>query len=232
VRESNKKYPAHNLKHAYLLGVLLHCSCGRKWRSRVNSYSRRSWHGDVVVRKSLSWVYYCSEPHEERVNRDCPRTIGARKADEIVWDKVCEHLKNPDVLIGAMRLHISELLQQAESALEDKERFRRELDALILERQKVITWARKGAITDDDMEYQLGALKLQELNLKRELVTYGELVELTALNNWEEAARDYFLDLKAGLESLNIAPETEEEKQEIYHFKRSIIKNACQSDND
>jgi hypothetical protein len=40
---------------------------------------------------------------------------------------------------------------------------------LILERQWVITQTRKGTISENDMEYQLGALGLQELTLKREL---------------------------------------------------------------
>ena len=142
-----------------------------------------------------------------------------------MWGKVCAAINNPDVLLGDARLHVAELLRQAETVLDDKERIQRELDVLVMERQKVITWARKRVITDEDMEYQLTALTLQEMTLKRELGAYGQIVELTALGDWEEAAREYFLDLQAGIESLNLSPKSDEERTEIYEFKRDIIKS-------
>ena len=126
-----------------------------------------------------------------------------------MWGKVCAAINNPDVLLGDARLHVAEFLQQAETVLEDKERIRRELDALVMERHKAITWARKRVITDEDMEYQLTSLTLQEMTLKRELGAYGQILELMALGDWEEAAREYFLDLQAGIESLNIAPQSD-----------------------
>ena len=74
------------------------------------------------------------------------------------------------------------------------------------------------------MEYQLTALTLQEMPLKRELATYSQVVKLTALNDWELAARGFFLDLQAGLDTLSIAPENDEEKEEVFEIKRGIIK--------
>ncbi|MFZ2097002.1 MAG: recombinase family protein [Anaerolineales bacterium] len=224
VRESNKKYPSHNLKHNYLLGGLLICSCGKKWGARANTYKRRNRHGEMVDRKSFYWTYYCREFLKERIKPDCPRSIGARKADDFVWKKVCEALNDPDVLLGNVRMHIEELRHQAETVLEDKERIKQELDSIVMERQKVITWARKGSITDEDMEYQLTALTLQEMNLKKEFATYGEVLQLTAHDDWEKVALEYFLDLRVGIESLNKNPESEEEKDEIFQLKRKIIK--------
>jgi len=224
VRANNKNYPSHNLRHDYLIGGLLYCSCNRKWNTRTNSYTRRNRKGDKVERKSLYGVYYCTEIYKETIHPDCPRSIGAKKADAIVWEKVSQALNDPEVLLGNIRLHIVELRQKAETVLEDKERIQQEMDSLVMERQKIITWARKGTITDEDMEYQLTALTLQEMNLKKELATYGEILQLTALDNWEPIAREYLLDLRAGIESLNNEPESEEEKAEIYQFKRKIIK--------
>jgi site-specific DNA recombinase len=224
MREANKTYPAHNLKHDYLLGGLLYCGCNRKWGARTNSYTRKNRKGKKVPRVSLYWVYYCPETHKELINPKCPRTIGAKKADYIVWEKVSEALNDPEVLLGNIRLHIAELRQQAESVLDDKEKIQQEIDALVMERQRVITWARKGTITDEDMEYQLTALTLQEMNLKKELASYGEVIEFSKLNNWEETVKEYFLDLRAGLASLNNVPENEAEKDEIFQFKRNIIK--------
>jgi site-specific DNA recombinase len=223
-RKANKTYPSHNLKHDYLLGGLLYCSCNRKWGARTNSYTRKNRKGEKIPRISLYWNYFCPETHKELINPKCPRTIGAKKADSMVWERVNKALNDPEVLLGNIRLHIEEMRQQAESVLDDKEKIQQEIDALIMERQRVITWARKGAITDADMEYQLTTLTLQEMNLKKELASYGEVIEFSKLDNWEETAKEYFLDLCAGLASLNCIPETEEDKDEIFQFKRNIIK--------
>jgi site-specific DNA recombinase len=223
-RQENKTYPVRNVKHNYLIGGLLYCSCNRRWGARVNKYTRKNRKGITVERKSFYWIYFCPEGHKEMVHPDCPRSIGAKKADNYVWEKVSEALSDPDVLLGNIKMHIAELLQQAVTVLDDKERIQKELDSIIMERQKIITWARKGTITDEDMEYQLGALTLQEMDLKHELATYGEIVQLTELNDWEKIAREYFLDLRAGIASLNKAPENEQEEDEIYQFKRKIIK--------
>lgn len=224
VREANKKYPAHNLKHDYLIGGLVYCSCNRKWGARPGSYTRKNRRGVKENRKVLFWRYYCTEVHKERISPDCPRSIGARKADTIVWEKVSEALSDPEVLLGNVRMHIAELRHQAETVLDDKERIQQELDSLVMQRQKIITWARKGAITDEDMEYQLTALTLQEMTLKHELATFSEIVQLTAFDEWEKVALDHFLDLRTGIESLNSNPQSEEEKDEIFQFKRNIIK--------
>jgi site-specific DNA recombinase len=224
VREANKNYPAHNVKHDYLLGGLLYCSCGRKWGARVGSYTRRNRHNKSVLRKSFYWTYFCTEPHKERISPECARTIGAIKADMIVWEKVCNAINNPEVILGDARLQVAQLRQQAETIVDDQERIQNTLDALVMERQKIITWARKGSITDEDMEYQLGALTLQEMALKKELAAFSEINDLAALDDWERAAEEFFLDLQVGIEWLNSIPQGEEDKDEIYQFKRDIIK--------
>lgn len=119
---------------------------------------------------------------------------------------------------------MAKLQQQAETVHDDSERFQLELDSLVMERQKIITWARKGTITDEDLEYQLTALTLQEMNVKKELANCSHTVELAALKDWEVAAKEYFYDLRAGIQSLNITPESDEEQKEIFDFKQNIIK--------
>jgi hypothetical protein len=224
IRANNKTYPAHNIKHGYLIGGLLYCSCNHKWGARANSYTRRNRKGESVGHKSLYWTYYCTETHKEMIRPDCSRPIAAKKADAIVWEKVSEALNDPAVLLGNIKMHIAELRQQAETGLGDKERIQQELDSLVMERQKIFTWARKGSITDEDMEYQLTTLTLQEMNIKKELANYGEVLQLIDLDNWEQIALEYFLDLRAGIELLNKNPKSEEEKDEIFQFKRKIIK--------
>jgi hypothetical protein len=150
--------------------------------------------------------------------------MGAIKADDIVWKKVCDAIRDPERILGAAHVHVEKLRAQATTILEDQDRIMRDLDALVMERQRVITWARKGSITDEDMEYQLSALTLQEMALKRELATYSEATRLAGLDNWEEAVREYLLDKQAGMETLEVEPEDEEEKKEIFKVKRQLVK--------
>jgi hypothetical protein len=56
---------------------------------------------------------------------------------------------------------------------------------LATERQSVITQARKGTITEADMECQLGMLTGQEVGLRQDLAELSEIVNLTALGDWE-----------------------------------------------
>ena len=223
VRESNKIHPSHNIKRDYLIGGMLYCSCGYKWAARTNSYTRKNRRQEKVDRKSLYGTYFCKQIHKDHVHPDCPRTIGSKKADTLVWEKVCDVIAKPEVLLAEARRHVEELKYQADTVLAESERLQKELDSLTLERQWVITQARKGKITDEDMDYQLGAITLQELNLKREMVAYGEITNLSSLSNWEEKAEEYFLDLQMGLESLNTAPQTEEERCEVFEIKRKIV---------
>ena len=98
---------------------------------------------------------------------DCPRTIGHFNLDDHVWEKVVENLHNSTALIDATRLFINTLHRKAETNLDEKGNIQKQLDAIAMERQWVITQARKGKITDEDMDQQLGALSIQELDLKQ-----------------------------------------------------------------
>lgn len=223
VREANKKHPAHNIKRDYLIGGLVYCECGRKWGARSLSSWRKNSKGERILRKKRSGCYYCPELHKERIHPDCPRTIGANKADEHVWAKVCEVLSVPDVLILEAQRHVDNFRQQAATIQAERERLRGDMDALLMERQWVITQARKGTITAQDMEHQLSALTFQELSLKRKAMNIGEMAALSAFDGWEDAARAYLAILSDGLAELDANPETDEERRELFAMKRDIV---------
>lgn len=87
----------------------------------------------------------------------------------------------------------------------------------------MITQARKGAISDGDMEYQLGTITLQELSLKRDLASVGQVVNVHLLGDWQAKVKEYLADLQTGLESLNAAPQSDDERQEIFALKKEIV---------
>ena len=95
----------------------------------------------------------------------------------------------------------------------DGKRIKKELEVIATEQQSTIIQARKCAITATDLEYQLGALTMQEISLKHELSSLGQATSINTLNNWEASANEYLADLQASIEALNIAvPQTEEER--------------------
>ena len=55
------------------------------------------------------------------------------------------------------------------------------------------------------------------------LATACEIVHPSALDNWESVAREHLGDLQVGLETLNAAPQTEEERRETFQAKRKTV---------
>jgi hypothetical protein len=71
---------------------------------------------------------------------------------------------------------------------------------------------------------QLGALIMQEISLKHDLSLLGQAISINALNNWEACVNEYLTDLQSGIEeSNNAAPQTEEERQEIFRLKKRVV---------
>ena len=89
----------------------------------------------------------------------------------------------------------------ADSLGSEQERIQNELDALTLERQWVITQAHRAAISESDMDYQLGALTLQEISLKREFASieqaeYGAVSVQVISYRLLEADHQYVMNKK------------------------------------
>lgn len=222
VREANINHPARHIKQNYLIGGLLYCACDRKWGARTIPAMRRNQDGQWVKTGEYG-RYYCRQEHEEYISPDCPRTISSVKADSIAWGKVCEAINKPEILLAQARKMVAELQDNAETLDAEQDRIQNELDTLTMERQWIITQARKGAITESDMDYQLGAIALQELSLKREYADIGQAVNIYALGDWETRVVEYLADLQAGLDSLNVIPQNDEERLEIFEFKKQTV---------
>jgi FtsZ-binding cell division protein ZapB len=99
--------------------------------------------------------------HRDLVSPDCPRHIGAKKADTQAWEKICQAVDKPEYLLGQARNLVEELRSNSANLHEEQTRIQNELEALMTERQWVITQARKGAFTTADMEQQLDTLTIK-----------------------------------------------------------------------
>jgi hypothetical protein len=51
---------------------------------------------------------------------------------------------------------------------------------------------------------------------------------LQALDRWEDHARQYFADMQKGLEKLNAAPQTEEERREQFVIRRTTVNHLVE----
>ncbi len=87
----------------------------------------------------------------------------------------------------------------------------------------MITQARKGRITADDMDEQLGALSMEESYTKQERSNLNTMFAAERLETWEAAVLDYLEDLRAGFASLSDQPETDEEKKKLFAMKRRAV---------
>ena len=222
VREANINYPARHIKQNYLIGGLLYCACGRKWGARSETSKRRNRAGEWVDRP-VHGRYYCRQVHEDHISPDCPRQIGTTRADQVVWEKVCRAIDQPEILLAEACHWVEELQTNSQSFELEYERLQNELEALIQERQWVITQARKGGISESDMDYQLSALTLQELSLKQGLASVEQAVNIQLLEDWEDRVREYLADLQVGIASLNYDPQGAEDEQEIFEIKRQTV---------
>jgi site-specific DNA recombinase len=226
VRQANKKHKANHMNRDYLLLGKLYCACNRKWQARTNSYTRKNRNGDKVPRKTLYGAYYCPQEHKENIHPDCPRTIGVAKADDLLWKKIYDTLSNPEVLISAAKRFINEKREMHGDRLRELEKLQKDLDANDLERQYIITLARKKLIKETDLEKQLAALDATEVEIRRKMTLIGDVNELSEISDWEENFREYLEDLRVGLESLNAAPQTDEERREQFELKRKFVQSV------
>lgn len=223
MRSKNKTYPARRVDHDYLIGGLLSCSCGIKWGARTQK-TRNNRRGELVLRKTLTGIYYCRQNHKDLISPDCPRSVGVLKADAQAWGKICEAIDKPDYLFSQARNLVEQLRTNATHLHEDRERIEKELETINSERQLIITLARKGSITTSDMEQQLATLTLHEVNLKHELSSLGQALNINALDNWEEKFEEFLADLQVGMDELkNVAPQDDEERHNLFLLKKRVV---------
>ena len=201
LRKANIRMPKY-LKEDYLCAGLVYCACG--WKLQVRSCSVNQYKNPKYTKV---YGYYCCQ----RIDRDpesrppdCASSTGNKKVDDYTWSfvkKICEH---PDILRAALERKIA-MMQAEQGDIEaEQAKMQNDLDSLIIERQWVITQARKGAITENDMQHQLAALQFQEWELRKKI---DELSKMTAARQHAETmaawAQRYLSDIAAGVKVLD-----------------------------
>ncbi len=86
----------------------------------------------------------------------------------------------------------------------------------------MITWARKGQITDEDLDMQLGALAIEEAEIQRELAEKSLLIGNRA-QKFMDFVNHYRQEYRAGLTGLETKPSTPEEEKRQFEIKRHAV---------
>ena len=96
------------------------------------------------------------------------------------------------------------------------------MDDLAMERQKVITWARKGTISDSDLEIQLLALTFRE-NGPRAALQEKQMLIGNRSERLIELANLLREQVRVGAETINAEPQTPEQAERRLEFKKLIV---------
>lgn len=213
VRQGNR-YVAKNRKEDFLCAGLVYCGCGYKCQTRASQTNRHRGY------YSVQGHYQCQRRGmtPENLPAVCMFHTGSKKVDDYVWDFVRRICRDPAVIGQAIRQKLAWLEAEHVNLEAEIERLERQLDSMVMERQRVITMARKELISEEDLSLQLTSLKFQELGLHKELEEKRLIVASRErkqfLSDW--AAR-YLSEFRTGIESLDVDPNTmtDEERREL-----------------
>ena len=225
VKQKNTPSSSRVSREGFLLRSLLFCPCNYKMQGRFSTYSLKAKHKNDFSRTGY---YICCCRHDELISPDCPRNVKRSEADANVWDQVCAVINKPEILIEQARTIVTELENSSTSQNVGRERIEKELDVLTNNRPWVITQARRGSITEDEMDRRLNEMSLQEAALRRELESISETIALGTLENWEAHLNQYLADMQEGLQALSNPSETVDDEREIFHLKRRVIETLVE----
>jgi hypothetical protein len=166
--------------------------------------------------------YACtSRNHFGIVPENCASYVRMEKIDNEVWDKVWITISEPGKFEEALQARVAELQAEEINAEGKIEQLTAALDDLNMERQRVITWARKKKITEDDLDTQLLTLTFQEREIQKEL-NQARLLTGNQSERLLEFASDYRQKVMLGIDALNQIPESPELVAKVFEFRRKI----------
>ncbi|MFL6211175.1 MAG: recombinase family protein, partial [Pyrinomonadaceae bacterium] len=206
-RAENLCLPPATARRAYLLSGLIRCGiagCGRKFTG---------------VSNQQRWFYYqCNS----RVGRNMPncanRRLNATRIESLVWHEIVRFALNPGNILEKLTAKLATQTTTSDAAA----RIQKQLRAKGRERERVITWARQGRLTEDELDRQLVALRAEAATLE------GELARLEATRASRAAARAGLADAEAMLERIaqRLSNLTEAEKAEsVRQLVRGVLVN-------
>lgn len=172
----------------------------------------------------VRYAYYRCENNKNRYQAEgCCKNISSANLDKQVWNRLWEVVSTDNRLSEAITKRIGELREQRVSASENIEGIEKQLGELLQERQKVINWAKKKIITEEDLELQLVAITAQENALRNQL-NETKLAFNNKLDDLIELSHLFTKQVALGFANINKSPRNAEEAQLQFTIKQRIVK--------
>jgi hypothetical protein len=218
-----KQHPAHHEKHPFLVNGYAYCKhCGVKLqaKSRMRSYTADVSRSHLVL--TYSCKYFDIGYQDTNKMADCCRTCAAARLDTAAWEKIWAVLADDVFFENLIEAKIAALRGAETDAEAAIERLQAALDNFDMERHRIVTWARKGTISEQDLAYQLGELELEEGSVRSELQEKSLLIGNRATKLKEFLTR-YRAELRQGLEALSQEPPSPTTAAKLHEIKRAIV---------
>lgn len=219
-RATYKAYPAGNLRSSALVAGHVYCAaCGTVMS--VTSSVRHRRQG--IVRD----VYYrCHSYARLTPMQGCAGFYRQDAMDAIVWDRVWASISVPERFEQLLKERLT-LLQSEDIDTEgDIAKMERQLDNVLLERQRIVGFAAKGIINEDDLATHIMTLTMQERSIRKELAEKS-LLTGNRVERLLEMASLYRKKIQAGMSALNAEPQSGELAAKQFEFRRKIVEGLA-----
>jgi DNA invertase Pin-like site-specific DNA recombinase len=203
-------YPAGNLRQFTLSAGLVYCAACNAKMQIVKAKNTVDYRCQQSIRKNLDRPKACANY----------RRVGILDAE--IWRKLWALISEPGRFEAALEDRIQGLQAEEIDAGAVVESIEHRLGELTIERQKVIVWARKEIISEDDLKVQLTTLDAEERDLNTELNNYRLLIGNRA-QRLIELAQLFREQVRVGWEAINALPADEEQAMLQFEFRKKLV---------
>jgi site-specific DNA recombinase len=203
--KANEEFSKRNAKREYLLSGLLYCAqCGgRMGGHTIHSipYYRcyRKGNPDRVPLSSDGKPIPCSYPE-----------IKTEAIEPVVWDTICELVKNPDFLIQELRRRSADSSQTKEILERELQLCEARLKAIPEEQKRLVEGYCKGLYADFMMREEMELIQKEQGALeKRKAELERQLAQRLLTQNGEGQIRSLMEKISIGLDNLDFTSKQE-----------------------
>jgi len=203
--KANAELSKRNTKREYLLSGLLHCSqCGGRMGGHTIDavpYYRcyRKGNPDRVPLGPGGKPQPCPCPH-----------VRADAIEPVVWDTICQLIKDPDFLIQELHRRNADTSQTKQILERELQLCETRLEAIPEEQKRLVEGYRKGLYADFMMRQDMDVIQKEQAELeKRKAELERQLAQRFLTENQEAQIRNLAGNISTGLNNLDFAGKQE-----------------------
>lgn len=220
-KKVNSFFSPRKTKAFFLLQRLLYCEqCGHMMASHSESYNRR---GPYRCYRCTSHRNF---PHLYQNCREMG-CINAKKIEPLVWGELVKILRNPDLIARGIAHKVAQIEAESETAMRTLKEVQSNMLQTQREKQRVISLASKGLITEEELTSQLEVLRAQEDTLLEESRGLERtLADKERRRNTQDLVMGFIETISNKLDFLSLPDDQipDEKRQEIQKEKQKIAR--------